>query len=119
MSRREDVKRLDILLDGSLFRTVKYSIEHRGFSLKLRLAAKRLTDSFEDSPEDLAKKLKSYPRNLVRVPQSPLTKRLSVEFSVEDLAKIDRAVEYLKKQRADLNRQSLLRFALLEWPNPK
>jgi len=119
MARREDLKRLDIHLGESLYESSREAILKRGFSLKVRLAAKRLTDSFGDSPESVTEKVRRRLPELTRAPSKPLIKRLSIEFPVEDLSKVDRATEYFRKQGLGLSRQDVLRFALLEWPNPE
>jgi hypothetical protein len=117
MARREDLKRFDITLGESLYDSSREAIARRGFSLKLRLAAKRLTDSLGDSPESVTKKVKRRLPELTKATRESLTKRLTVEFPVEDLYKVDQATQYFKKQGLELSRQDVLRFALLEWPN--
>jgi hypothetical protein len=119
MARREDLKKLDIVLGESLYESLRETISNRSFSLKVRLAAKRLTDSFGDSPKGVTEKVRRRLPELTKATQKPLTKRLTVEFSVDDLSKVDQATEYFKKQGLELSRQDVLRFALLEWPNPQ
>lgn len=119
MPRREDLKRLDIYLGELLYESSREAIANRGFSLKVRLAAKRLTDSFGDSPEGVAQKVRRRLPELTKATRKSLTKRLTVEFPVEDLSKVDQATEYFRKQGLKLSRQDVLRFALLEWPNPE
>lgn len=119
MTRREDLKKFDITLSESLYESLREAIAHRGFSLKVRLAAKRLTDSFGDSAEDVTEKIRRRLPELTRATQKPLTKRLTIEFPVEDLSKVDQATEHFRKQGLELSRQAVLRFALLEWPNPE
>jgi len=119
MARRENLKRLDITLSGSLYESSRKATAHRAFSLKLRLSAKRLTDAFGDSAEGVTDKVRRRLPELTRAMQKPLTKRLTIEFPVEDLYKVDKATEYFKKQGLELSRQDVLRFALLEWPNPE
>jgi len=119
MARREDLKRLDIVLGESLYESLREAISNRSFSLKVRLAAKRLTDSFGDSPKGVTEKVRRRLPELTKATQKPLTKRLTVEFPVDDLSKVDQATEYFKKQGLELSRQDVLRFALLEWPNPQ
>lgn len=119
MARREDLKRFDITLGESLYASLREAIANRGFSLKVRLAAKRLTDSFGDSPEGVTEKVRRRLPELSKATRESLTKRLTIEFPVEDLSKVDRATEYFRKQGLELSRQDVLRFALLEWPNPE
>lgn len=119
MAKREDLKKLDITLGESLYESSREAIAHRGFSLKVRLAAKRLTDSFGDSAEGVTEKVRRRLPELRRATRKPLTKRLTIEFPVEDLSKVDQATEYFRKQGLKLSRQDVLRFALLEWPNPE
>lgn len=118
MARREDLKRFDITLSESLYESSRKAIAHRAFSLKLRLSAKRLTDAFRDSAEGVTDKVRRRLPELTRATQKPLTKRLTIEFPIEDLAKVDQATEYFRKQGLELSRQDVLKFALLEWPNP-
>lgn len=119
MARREDLKRFDIMLGGSLYESSREAIAHRGFSLKLRLAAKRLTDVFGDSPESLTEKIRRRLPEVTKATRDSLTKRVTVEFSIEDLSKVDQTTEYFSKQGLELSRQQVLKFALLEWPNPE
>ena len=117
MARREGLKKVDITLSESLYESWREAIVHRRFSLKVRLAAKRLTDSFRDSAEGVTEKVRRRLPELTRATQKPLTKRLSIEFLVEDLSKVDQATEYFKERGLKLSRQDVLKFALLEWPN--
>jgi hypothetical protein len=119
MARREGLKRYDIILDESLYETLRETIWNRGFSLKVRLAAKRLADSFRDSPEGTTERVRRRLPELTEAAQKPLTKRVTVEFTVESLSRVDQAVEYFKKQGLNLSRQDVLKLALLEWPNPE
>jgi len=119
MARREDIKRFDLMLDESLYESWKEAIYDRRFSLQIRLATKRLIDSFEGSPEGVTGKLRRRLPQLRSLSQKPLRKRLTIEFQVEDLSKVKQITEYSREQGLKLSRQDILKFALLEWPNPK
>lgn len=119
MARREDLKKLDITLSESLYESSREAIAKRRFSLKVRLAAKQLTNAFEDSPESVTEKVRRHLPELTKAKRNSLTKRMTIEFPVEDLSKVDQATEYFRKQGLALSRQDVLKFALLEWPNPK
>lgn len=119
MARREDLKKIDITLSESLYESSREAIAKRRFSLKVRLAAKRLTNAFGDSPKSVTEKVRRRLPELKKAKRDSLTKRISIEFPVEDLSKVDQATAYLSKQGLELSRQDVLKFALLEWPNPK
>jgi len=119
MARREDLKRFDITLSKSLYQSSREAIVSRSFSLKLRLAAKRLVDAFGDSPESVTKRVRQRLPELKKATGNSFTKRMTIEFPVGDLSKVDQATEYFRKQGLKLSRRNVLKFALLEWPNPE
>ncbi len=119
MARREDLKRFDLAFGESLYESSRKAIANRSFSLKVRLAAKQLTDSFEDSADGVTEKIRRRLPELTQAKRKHLARRLTIEFQVEDLYKVDQVTEYLRKQGLELSRQDIVRFALIEWPNPK
>ena len=119
MSRREDIKKVDISLSESMYKASRKAINGRAFSLKLRLAAKRLTDAFRDSPEGVTKRVRQRLPELSEPGRGAMAKRISVEFPVDHLREIDQATAYFLKRGLELHRQDVLKFALLEWPNPE
>ncbi|MBA7587209.1 hypothetical protein ES708_29227 [subsurface metagenome] len=120
MARPEGrLKKLDIRLDESLYKSWEEAMAHRGFSLKVRLAVKRLIDSFGNSPEGVTERVRRRLTELAKETRKPLIKRLTIEFQVEDIYKVDQANEYFRGQGINLSRQDIIKFALLEWPNPQ
>ncbi len=117
MRTREGYRRVDVVLGGDLYEAFLPAIQKRGFSLRVRLAAKRLADEVEASPEKVTKRMGRRLSELAKAKQGPLTKRLSVEFSVEELSELDNLTEHFRTQGLKLWRQDVIRLALLDLPN--
>lgn len=119
MPRREGLKKVDISLSEELYHMAREPLARRNFSTVLRLAIKRLRDAFALSPEGVTEKLRQRLPALRDRREGQLTKRVTVEFRTDELAGVDRATEYFRQQGLRLVRQDVIKFALLEWPNPK
>lgn len=117
MRTREGFRKIDIVLGGTLYEALLPAIQKRGFSLRARLAAKRLAAEVGASPEKVTKRMGRRLQELAKAKKGPLTKRISVEFALEELSELDKLTEQFRSQGLKLWRQDVIRLALLDFPN--
>jgi len=114
----KNFRMVDVHLNQELVDTLGEKIDRRRFTANLQLAIKRLINSFDKSPEEFTQKLLDN-RSRVKVGKfkHQLVKRITVEFQVDDLSRLDRLLQRLKNQGINLYRQDLIRLSLLLWPD--
>lgn len=115
MPRREDIKKANVILDRSLSDSLDAVIKSRNFSNIARDTVKRFISSFGESPEESMKRMRQHLPAVQEVRDQGFSKRFAVEFPLDDLSKVAKAQQYLRRNGLELSQQELIFIILIEW----